>query len=138
MPASHAFVLGAVQGLGEFLPISSSGHLVVTPWLLGWPEHGLAFDVALHLGTLGAVLYAFWRDWWAMLAGAWRGLLRGNPAGEPGGRMLLMLAAASVPGPEAASVREASAASVPEASVSCTATPRMSIDLAVFIALSQS
>jgi undecaprenyl-diphosphatase len=98
MPASHAFVLGAVQGLGEFLPISSSGHLIVTPWLLGWPEHGLAFDVALHLGTLGAVLYAFWRDWWAMLAGAWRGLRRGNPAGEPGGRMLLMLAAASVPG----------------------------------------
>ena len=57
--ALQALVLGILQGLGEFLPISSSGHLIVVPWLLGWPAQGLAFDVALHLGTLAAVLYAF-------------------------------------------------------------------------------
>jgi len=66
MTTGHATALGVLQGLGEFLPISSSGHLIVVPWLLGWPEHGLAFDVALHLGTLAAVLYAFIGDWWRL------------------------------------------------------------------------
>ncbi|HEX6738375.1 MAG TPA: undecaprenyl-diphosphate phosphatase, partial [Vicinamibacteria bacterium] len=59
MTPVQALVLGILQGLGEFLPISSSAHLIVVPWLLGWPDHGLAFDVALHVGTLAAVLYAF-------------------------------------------------------------------------------
>jgi len=58
----QAIVLGVVQGLTEFLPISSSAHLVVVPWLLGWDEPGLAFDAALHLGTLVAVLCYFWRE----------------------------------------------------------------------------
>ena len=56
-------ILGIVQGVGEFLPVSSSAHLIVVPWLLGWQEHSLAFDVALHAGTLVAVLAYFWRDW---------------------------------------------------------------------------
>jgi undecaprenyl-diphosphatase len=59
----QAIVLGAVQGLSEFLPISSSGHLILVPWLLGWPEQGLTFDLALHLGTSAALLAYFWRDW---------------------------------------------------------------------------
>ena len=59
-----------MQGLGEFLPISSSAHLVLVPWLLGWPEHSLTFDVALHMGTLIALLVYFWRDWWRLVA-AW-------------------------------------------------------------------
>jgi undecaprenyl-diphosphatase len=63
-------VLGVVQGLTEFLPISSSGHLVLVPWLLGWPLHSLTFDVALHMGTLAALLVFFWRDLGA-LVGAW-------------------------------------------------------------------
>ncbi len=82
----EAFVLGVVQGLGEFLPISSSGHLIVVPWLLGWPPHGLAFDVALHLGTLVAVAAAFAPDWGRMLTAGVRGLARGRPfadGGEP-------------------------------------------------------
>jgi undecaprenyl-diphosphatase len=66
----HALVLGVVQGLTEFLPISSSAHLVLVPWLLGWPEHSLTYDVALHMGTLAALLAYFWRDWWGLLA-AW-------------------------------------------------------------------
>ena len=56
MTTTQAIWLGILQGLGEFLPISSSGHLIVVPWLLGWPVQSLSFDVALHLGTLAAVL----------------------------------------------------------------------------------
>ena len=54
--AQQAMWLGLVQGLTEFLPISSSGHLILVTDLLGWPDQGLAFDVAVHLGTLLAVL----------------------------------------------------------------------------------
>ncbi len=62
MSLLQAIVLGIVQGLTEFLPISSSAHLIVVPWLLGWESPGLAFDAALHLGTLTAVIVYFWRD----------------------------------------------------------------------------
>ena len=70
MNVFQALVLGLVQGATEFVPISSSGHLVLVPWLLGWPEPGLAFDTIVHWGTLLAVLAVFWRDLVA-LAGAW-------------------------------------------------------------------
>ena len=93
----QAIILGIVQGLGEFLPISSSAHLVVTPWLLGWPDPGLAFDVALHVGTLAAVLWAFAKDWVRILTAAGQGVLRGRPF-EGDGRLLWLLALASVPG----------------------------------------
>ena len=63
----QAIVLGIVQGLTEFLPISSSGHLIIFPWLLDWENSGLAFDASLHLGTLVAVLIYFWRDLWQMI-----------------------------------------------------------------------
>jgi undecaprenyl-diphosphatase len=63
----QAAVLGAVQGLTELLPVSSSAHLYVVPTLLGWPYAGLAFDVALHGGTLIALVVAFWGDWITML-----------------------------------------------------------------------
>ena len=76
MSRLEAFVLGVVQGLGEFLPISSSGHLIVVPWLVGWPTHSLAFDVALHLGTLVAVAAAFASDWRRLLSAGVQGLLR--------------------------------------------------------------
>ena len=62
MSLIQAIVLGLVQGLTEFIPVSSSAHLVLVPWLLGWTNPGLAFDTVLHLGTLGAVLAVFWRD----------------------------------------------------------------------------
>ena len=98
MTALQAFVLGVVQGLGEFLPISSSGHLIVVPWLLGWQEHGLAFDVALHLGTLAAVAFAFAGDWWRLLTAGLRGVIALRPFAEAESRLLWLLAAASVPG----------------------------------------
>ena len=98
MSTLQAIFLGMVQGLGEFLPISSSGHLVVVPWLMGWPEHGLSFDVALHVGTLAAVLYAFFDDWRRLVTAGIRQTLAGRPFGDPDSRLLWLLAAASVPG----------------------------------------
>lgn len=63
MSLYQAIVLAVVQGLTEWLPISSTAHLILFPWLLGWADPGLAFDVALHTGTLLAVLAYFYRDW---------------------------------------------------------------------------
>jgi undecaprenyl-diphosphatase len=94
----QAVVLGIVQGLGEFLPISSSGHLIVAPWLLGMPPQPLAFDVALHIGTLAAVIYAFLGDWIKILRDAWEGVRRRAPFATPEARTLWLLAAACVPG----------------------------------------
>lgn len=98
MPPARAAALGALQGLGEFLPISSSGHLIVVPWLFGWPDQSLAFDVALHLGTLAAVAYAFAGDWIRLFRGFFAGLAQGQPFAHPDGRLLGLLALASVPG----------------------------------------
>src|SRR2546423_13851024 len=67
MPVWQAVVYGVVQGLAEFLPISSSAHLTLLPWMFGWEDPGLAFDVALHWGTLAAVLAIFWKDWIRLL-----------------------------------------------------------------------
>ena len=72
MTVLHALVLGIVQGLGEFLPISSSAHLVLIPWLFGWEDPGLTFDVALHMGTLFAVVLYFWKDWVRLVTAALR------------------------------------------------------------------
>ena len=63
MTVFQAVVLGTLQGLAEFLPISSSAHLSLAPWFLGWEDPGLGFDVALHVGTLVALLWYFRREW---------------------------------------------------------------------------
>ncbi|MBI1789684.1 MAG: undecaprenyl-diphosphate phosphatase [Acidobacteria bacterium] len=68
MPLFQVIVLALVQGLTEFLPISSSAHLALAPWLLGWPDQGLTFDIALHLGTLLAVFCYFARMWVQVIA----------------------------------------------------------------------
>jgi undecaprenyl-diphosphatase len=98
MPLFHAIVLGIIQGLTEFLPISSSAHLIIVPWILGWEDGGLTFDVALHAGTLAAVILFFFRDW-VQIIGQAVGLnlghdvtLRKNP------RLLWLLIAGTVPG----------------------------------------
>jgi undecaprenyl-diphosphatase len=72
MPPFQAIVLGVVQGLTEFLPVSSSAHLTLLPWYMGWEDPGLAFDVSLHLGTLLGVLVYFWNDLWVLLKGSER------------------------------------------------------------------
>lgn len=95
MTTWQAVWLGILQGLGEFLPISSSGHLIVVPWLLGWPIQSLEFDVALHVGTLVAVLAAFAGDWWRLCTGAARGLAEKRFA--PEARTLLLIVLGSIP-----------------------------------------
>lgn len=65
----QAIVLAIVQGVTEFLPISSSGHLALVPWIAGWPDQGVAYDVALHIGTVIAVLVYFRREWAALVLG---------------------------------------------------------------------
>lgn len=77
MDLMQMLVLAIVQGFTEFLPISSSGHLVLVPVLLGWPDQGLPFDVAVHLGTLGAVVFYFRHELWPMTRDA-LGTLRGG------------------------------------------------------------
>src|SRR5580700_669374 len=98
MPLLHAIVLGIVQGLTEFLPISSSAHLIIIPWILGWEDGGLTFDVALHAGTLVAVLLFFFRDW-VQIIGHGFGLRIGrDPALAKNRGLLWLLAAGTIPG----------------------------------------
>jgi undecaprenyl-diphosphatase len=91
----QAIVLGAVQGLTEFLPISSRAHLILVPWLLGWPDPGLTFDVALHLGTLFALLLYFRQDWIYLAISALR-LLQGE-TNDPDARVALHIIIGTIP-----------------------------------------
>jgi undecaprenyl-diphosphatase len=93
----QAIVLGVVQGLTEFLPVSSSGHLVLFPWLFGWQDPGLTFDVALHLGTFVAVLLFFWRDLWQMAEALVRGFAARAPLAEPDARLGALIVLGSIP-----------------------------------------
>ncbi len=88
-------ILALIQGLTEFLPISSSAHLVIPALVLDWPDQGLAFDVAVHVGTLSAVLAYYRRDLRDM-AGAWVGSLTGGGASDDS-RLVWFLALATVP-----------------------------------------
>jgi len=95
MDPVHAIVLALVQGLSEFLPISSSGHLILLPHLFGWPDQGLAFDVAVHVGTLLALLVYFRRDLAAMTA-AWLGSVFGRNR-TPDSRLAWQVLVGTVP-----------------------------------------
>ena len=92
MTIIQAIVYGIVQGIGEFLPISSTAHLVLIPWLLGWGDPGVAFDVALHLGTAAAVIIFFWRDWIKLIKA---GL---SEPKSTEGRLFWLIMIATVPG----------------------------------------
>src|ERR671927_667018 len=104
MSILQAIIFGAVQGLTEFLPVSSTAHLILLPWFLGWPDPGLAFDVALHLGTLVALLLYFREDWIALIGSA-LGLLRGRTQ-SPDARMALLIIGATIPGAAAGALFE--------------------------------
>jgi undecaprenyl-diphosphatase len=92
----HAVVLGALQGFAEVLPISSSAHLILVPWLLQWPESGLTFDVALHLGTFLALTLYFRRDI-VTLAGSFFEVLSSRTLDTPAKRLPLLIIAATLP-----------------------------------------
>jgi len=105
MPILHAIVLGIVQGLTEFLPISSSGHLAIVPWLFDWDDFAgddslaKAFDVALHIGTLAGAVAYFWRDIVRYLVQGFRYLVPANRTGEGArdGRIAWLLVVSAVP-----------------------------------------
>lgn len=91
----HLFIVAVIQGLTEFLPVSSSGHLILLPNLTGLQDQGLVIDVAVHLGTLGAVVLYFWRDVREGLLGVPR-MLTGR-IDTPGARLAFLLAIATLP-----------------------------------------
>ena len=97
MTPLQAIALGIIQGLSEFLPISSSAHLALAPWLFGWEDPGLAFDVALHFGTLIAVLWYFRAEWAALVRAAF-GILTSGRIETPEKRRVIYLIVATIPG----------------------------------------
>lgn len=97
----QAIVLGLAQGLTEFIPISSSAHLIIIPWLFGWSDPALtslAFDVALHLGTLVALLAFFAADWARLLTAGVRSLIERKIGDDIDRRLAWMLVIGSIPG----------------------------------------
>lgn len=97
MPFYQVIVLAIIQGITEFLPISSTAHLALAPWLLGWRDPGLTFDIALHLGTLAAVLVYFFRDWVHVVARGFGLRAGGDPVFDENPRILWFLAVGTIP-----------------------------------------
>lgn len=96
MDIFQALILGVVQGATEFLPISSSAHLVLVPWWLNWSNPGLAFDTILHLGTIVAVIVYFYCDLWRIIV-AWLRMVLRRETGDPAARLGWWLIVGTVP-----------------------------------------
>lgn len=92
MSIIQAIIYGIVQGIGEFLPISSTAHLILVPWLFGWKDPGTVFDVALHLGTSVAVILFFWRDWIKLIKNGF------TKPKSSSGKLFWMVVIATIPG----------------------------------------
>lgn len=95
MEVVHAIILGIVQGLTEFLPVSSSGHLNLFPWVFGWDKISDSFDVALHLGTLLAIVIFFFKDWIELIKGGFNQVVKKEKTTE--GKMFWNLVIATIP-----------------------------------------
>ncbi|MFQ5611130.1 MAG: undecaprenyl-diphosphatase UppP [Anaerolineae bacterium] len=93
----QALILGLVQGVTEYIPVSSSGHLVLVPWLLSWPDAPFTFEVLVQWGTLVGVFIFFWSDIWAITRGVVEGLFKGKPLATPEGRLGWLIAASTLP-----------------------------------------
>jgi undecaprenyl-diphosphatase len=87
MPLYRALILGIIQGTTEYIPVSSSAHLVLIPWLLGWPDSPFTFDVLVQWGTLVGVFVYFWRDLWDIAHDMVTGLARRQPLSTASSRM---------------------------------------------------
>ncbi len=96
MEIIKSIVLGIIQGIGEFLPISSSAHLILVPYLFGWSSHSMSFDIALHFGTLLAILAVFFKDWWELIIGAYNKVTKCKESLN--NRMFWYLIIATIPG----------------------------------------
>lgn len=92
----QTILLGILQGATEFLPVSSSGHLVIVPHVLGWPDPGLTLDAVLHLGTLVAIIIYFWADLWRLARAAWRSLRR-RMLDDPDARLAWGIVVGTIP-----------------------------------------
>jgi undecaprenyl-diphosphatase len=97
MPIFHAVVLAIIQALTEFLPVSSTAHLILVPWFLHWDDGGLTFDVALHAGTLVAVIIYFFRDWVQIIAQGFGLDIGRDPDLKQNRSLLWLLAIGSIP-----------------------------------------
>jgi undecaprenyl-diphosphatase len=97
MDLLQALVLGLVQGVTEYIPVSSSAHLVLVPWLLGWPDSSFAFEVLVQLGTLVGVFIFFWPDLWTIIRGVLQGLRQGQLLGTPEARLGWLVVVATIP-----------------------------------------
>lgn len=97
MEIISAAILGIIQGLTEFLPVSSSAHLILMPWFFGWEADGLVFDVAVHVGTAVAVLTFFWADWIILVREFFAGLIERKPFGNHHRRLAWLLVLGTVP-----------------------------------------
>ncbi len=98
--ALQALVMGLIQGLTEFLPISSSGHLIVAPYLFGWDDPfltSLVFSVMLHMGTLVALLVYFWRDWQVLVPAGFATIRDRSFRDDPNRRLAWLIVAATIP-----------------------------------------
>ena len=95
MPVYQAIILGIVQGLTEFLPISSSAHLNLFPWVLKWNQMPASFDVALHIGTLFAIIIFFFKDWIKLFVGGYKQVIKKEKTTE--GKIFWYLVAATIP-----------------------------------------
>ncbi|HZY42659.1 MAG TPA: undecaprenyl-diphosphatase UppP [Anaerolineae bacterium] len=100
MPILEALILGLVQGLTEYIPVSSTAHLLLVPWLLGWhydAETTFVFTILIQWGTLVGVVIYFWRDIWSMVRGVINGLIKREPIGTPAARLGWWIVIATIP-----------------------------------------
>ncbi len=98
MDLIHSIILGIIQGITEFLPISSTAHLVLVPWLFSWQDKGLPFNVALHIGSLIAILVYFFNDWKRIITEFLKSVSKGSFKGNHDGILGLYLIIGTVPG----------------------------------------
>jgi len=112
MELIQSLILGAIQGITEFFPISSTAHLVLLPWFFSWQDKGLPFNVALHMGSLMAIIYYFWQDWVLIIREFLKCLFSGSFSTSPAGKIGLYLIIATIPGAVAGVLFESQAAGI--------------------------